>query len=371
MAPCALHRYKESMKNLPSLLILALLLSFAAWFCLPGAPPASADAPHEVTIHEAQPIREISAPPASAPTKAAPTPRKPPSPLQIALQAGDLCGAAWILNNGINTNEIHIEIIQAIMAALQPSAEALEAFGPEGPYLAASVPGRHDPDAAKPKYKSKVARILWALKLGGALYTPVSPASDNPEASRALLLALQKEEPGNGFYHYFRLVQEEKLGFTKEQLRATAEEVAASSTFHSPLNDLSREMQEASWQNPALRYAFNLIMPREFVSFYLGSSVLSRLAQEQGFAGNGQIARLLTDKGMRATRSWLEAGYDSGQYNAGYSLDPNSFPSGDELEKKFEPYRHEPPLIVNAPDNRILCDPGPYEEYFYEMRRSR
>ncbi len=358
------------MKTLPILFLLAVFLTFVAWISLQGvsqAEPLTSTvvplaAPELPPQRSSAPRKDTKPPKKSAAYRApAPTPLKP-SPLQIALQAGDLCETAKLLEE---ENIAMKMVYAAILATISPSAALVETFGANG------VSGNEFVFEGMQKLTHPGTRFIAALQLGG-LSNMGSAKTPDVKKARELLLALEKENPGNAAYPYFRLALEEKLGFKREELLATANEAADGSFFDTHFDEINREMLNARWLNPALHYALRRYYYADSFNFYPGTDVIRSLQADQNFGGSARIAKLMTDPGMKASRPADSGEYYNLQYIYGRLLDKNSYKDFDEFDKEKggAGYTPEPPIFAEQAGQRF-CDPGPYEAFFYERRNSR
>jgi hypothetical protein len=340
-----------------TLLLLTLLLSAAAWVSYQGESRATANTPSEIPLAEegALPPIHISAPkPVLATPPGKTEPKKPPSALEAAIESGDVCATARLLNNNLNNEQI----FEAYLGATSPGTAVLEVYGAKGPYFAKENSGQ--------KFQSMAARTLWAAKLAGMAYT-ANNVSEDLAAAHALLVDLGKKEPGNGFYPFLRLHVESRLGYAKDKLLATADEIANSSTFDSHLDEVANELREASWANPATRYAFNYFYSPAYLQYYQAGATLKAVENFSGFA---RVAQLMTEPGLHSTHRAWDADYDITRYNTGRSLDHEAhYPDTNELrsERGSVGFSYGPTVSGAAAD----CDPAPYENYFYEQREAR
>jgi len=208
--------------------------------------------------------------------------------------------------------------------------------------------------------------------MSGQLYAPVGPSSENPKAARALLVDLGKKDPGNAVYPFFRLTIEEKLGFTREQLKETAQEIANASVFDTHFSELDHEMRDARWLNPALHYALSYVYSSGMFAYYGPSSLLQRLAREGDFDGERRVAKLMTEDGLHSSRPSSSGDFDGSQYSTGRSLDPTSYEELSSLEKKRgRDINHYAPYPLIEKEGQLICDPGPYEAFVSEMSGAR
>lgn len=358
------------MKTLQTLFLIALLFTTAAWFSLQGVSNATIRKTAEVpqateplVVRSSAPIR---ATPKADPKQAEATKPKPPSPFQIALEAGDLCEVSRLLSASVQTPDVYT----AIIATMSPSPALQEAYGPNGPMLNATM-------AVKPKFIHATSELLWALKLGGLIYAPVGNPSEDPKASLEKLLELEKKDPTNAFYPFFRIYLEEKLGYSKEQLKATAAKLASSSTFDANLEVLDQEFRDATWLSPAMHYAISYSYSTTSPSYYSPVSLLRRLSEEKEFDGLKSLAELMMEKGNRARRSYMTGEYDIQQYTTGRGLvfqQGNQYPDWTQLEaEKGRTSVSYPtqPWVTDEVTGERRCDPGPYEAFFYEARENR
>jgi hypothetical protein len=260
------------MKTFSSLLLVALLITVFAWFSLQGE--SRATAPAKVVITE-YPLRATSAAPVSTPppVTAKVVAVKPVSAkqleLQHALESGDLCGTARIISNGISP----AETAGAYIAAIAPSAEVLDLFGPDGASVVTEAPTR--------KFRTAAGRAAWATRVAGLSYgvTPFRKSEDLARG-RDLLLELEKQEPGNAFYPFQRLAVEASLGYKPEQLKTTAEAAANGSTFDTHFPEVFEEIWEAAWANPALLYALNYSVGPSPFDYYRSTSAIATLERD-------------------------------------------------------------------------------------------
>lgn len=360
------------MKTLKTLALIASLFTVIAWLSLQGVSNATIRNVPVVVQAEEKPVVRHSAPVrATAPAKvdnnpAGPSKPKAPNPFQVALEAADLCEVSRLLNQGYQNQDIY----SALIATMSPSPAIQEAFSPQGPMMVASY-------EKPPKFTHATSELLWALKLGGLIYAPVSAAAEDHKAARELLLGLEKKNPGNAFYPYFRLYLEERLGYTKEQLKETAKLVAAGSRFDSGLSELEKEFREAYWQNPAMYYALSYVYSGFYPSYYSTANTLRKMSEEKEFDGLRQVAELMMENGQRARRSYSTGEYDVQQYSTAKHLVQGlpGYPDWSELdvEKNVKPasYPTAQPWVNDEVTGERRCDPGPYELFFFEARENR
>jgi|GEM_PF-4918263 len=358
------------MKTLQTLLLIALLFTAAAWFSLQGVSNATIrKAPDVVQITEHTVSRS------SAPIRATPkidikpaevTKPKTPSPFQVALEAGDLCEVTRLLNGAVQTPDAYT----AIIATMSPSPALQEAYAANGPMMTNNM-------TAKPKFTHSSSDLIWALKLGGLMYTPVGNPSEDSKMSLQLLLELEKKDPANAFFPFFRIYLEERLAYTKEQLRETAAKISAASSFDSRLESLDQEFRDAMWLSPAMHYAISYVYSATSPSYYSPVNLLRRLAEEKEIDGLKRLAELMMEKGLRARRSYTTGEYDIQQYTTGRGLVAplaGNYPDWPQLDaekgKTNSSYPTQPWIIDEVTGER-RCDPGPYETYFYEARENR
>jgi hypothetical protein len=339
----------------PSLFLLAITLSGAAWVTLPDCAPH----PPSIAVIEDVPlpaihtsaVRKNQTPP-HEPTPAAATDN--PTPLEQALSAADVCETARIINQLGSL----APIFGAFLKSTSPSAEVKESYGAEGAFLS--------PTPATKIYKSLAAQTLQALTLAGELNSPVNAPTDLV-AARALLQGMEKKEPANAFFPLFRVLVETKLGYSKEKIKSTAALVSAASSFDSHVGEINREMHEAAFENPALLYAQNYLNTQDMVSYY---TALRVVAQLEGF-DKAALARLMTEEGLHSSSPpWLGE-FEQSRYSAGRSLDPERYPTINALNKDralVDHLRYAPHVNTYGPE---VCDPGPFERYFWEARDSR
>jgi hypothetical protein len=338
----------------PQLLLLAITLSGAAWITLPGTKPH----PAEIAVIEdvSLPTIHTSAVRKTAPAEKAaeaPTLTHAPTPLELSLSAGDVCEAARIMNP-MSTSA---PMFEAFLNATSPSAELKETFGTDGPLLSTSP-------AAK-KYKSIAAQTVQALRVGGLMDSPNSVAADLA-TSHAMLLELEKKEPGNAFYPLFRLLVENRLNYSKDAQKETANRISAATTFDSHVAELDREMREAGFINPALLFSLSYFKSSDSVNYY---STISAVRSIDNFDTPG-LARLMTEEGLHAqSPSWVGE-YEKSRYSSGRMLDEDHYPSISALDKdrSAEPQVYSPGVNAYGPQ---VCDPGPYERYFLQARDGR
>lgn len=360
------------MKTLQTLFVIATLFTVIAWISLQGVSNATIRNVPVVELEERQPVQRHSAPVrATAPVKvdnkpAGPSKPKAPNPFQVALEAADLCEVSRLLNQGYQNQDVY----SALISVMSPSPALQEAFSPQGPMMVASY-------EKPPKLTHQTSELLWALKLGGLLYAPVSPAAEDAKTARELLLGLEKKNPGNAFYPYFRLYLEEKLGYTKEQLRETAKAIAAGFRFDSGLSDLEKEFREAYWQNPAMHYALSYVYSGFYPSYYSTANTLRKMSEEKEFEGLRQVAELMMENGQRARRSYSTGEYDVQQYSTAKHLvqGVQGYPDWSELDaeknQKPQSYPSSQPWVNDEVTGERRCDPGPYEVFFFEARENR
>lgn len=360
------------MKTLETLLLIAVLFTIAAWFSLQGVSNATIRVASEVPMAEAKPVQRHSAPVRATTSQkhdkmpAAPSKPKAPSPFQVALEAADLCEVSRLLNGSYQTQDIYA----AIVATMSPSPAVQEAYGEKGPMLL-GTPGE------KPKFTHATTELLWALRAAGFLYTPVGGGGDDAKGALALISELEKKDPTNGVYPFFRLSLEEKLGLPKEKLKETAMKIASSGSFDSGLEPMEREFRDAFWQNPAMHYALSYVFSSVSPSWYAPVNTLRKMSEEKEFDGLKRVAELMTEKGLRSHRSWQTGEYDLQQYNTGRSLVQGmaGFPDWTELDaekgQKPQGYPSAQPWVTDQMTGERRCDPGPYEAFFYEARENR
>lgn len=333
------------------LFLLASALGGAAWITIPPtttAPPTAepfviAEAPLPV-VHTAA-VRKTPAPVIAPATVA--------SPLEAALSAGDVCETARLVNALPNVAPMYT----AFLAAISPSPELRESFGPDGPMQSANVAAR--------KYQSLPALTLQALKLAGILEGGASAPTDLPGA-RALLLDLEKREPGNSFYPLFRFYVEKRLDYPPEKLDATVKLLAEGSSFDSHVGQLDRELRDAAFGNPALLYALKYFMLFDTVNYHRAVRELERLDKFDGRA----LARLMTEEGLHSSSPPRRGDFEESRYRAGRNLDRERYPDIRQLnaERTMEEPVYPANVNIHGPE---VCDPGPYERYFLQAREAR
>lgn len=360
------------MKTLKTLFVLASLFTVIAWLSLQGVSNATIRTTHMAQADDHKIVqRRSAAVRATQPPKLdnkAPASSKPkgPNPFLAALEAADLCEVSRLLNGSYQTQDVYA----AIIATMSPSPAVQEAYGPNGPMMVAAY-------EKAPKFTHSSSEVYWALKLGGLFYTPVSPSAEDPKAARELILALEKKNPGNSFFPFFRLSLEEKLGYSKEQLRETAKQIATGSSFESGLGEIERELKDAYWQSPAMHYALSYVYSGFSPSYYATVGTLRRMSEEKEFDGSRQVAELMMQKGMHARRSYTTGEYDVQQYSTGKHLVQGlaGYPEWSELEaeknQKPQPYPTSQPWVTDEVTGERRCDPGPYEGFFFEARENR
>ncbi len=361
-------RYKIHMKTLQNLTLIALLFTVAAWFSLQGFSIATIRNSPTVPMAEEKIVARSSAPilatkPAATKSTDAIKPAAP-TPFQVALDAGDLCEVSRLLNGNLQPHDIYA----ALIAVMSPSPALQEAYSATGPMMNRDM-------NIKPMLTHPSSDLLWALKLGGLIYGPVVNTNENPKAARALLLELEKKDPSNAFYPFFRLYLEDKLGFTKEQLKETTARLQTASAFDNNLHSLEAEFKQASWQSPAMHYVISNAHSTIAPSYYAPVNVLRRLSEEKEFSGMKSLAELTMEKGLRARRSYITGEYDVQLYSTGRGLVyQQGYPDWTELEaeKGRAPHAYPTqPWVTDEVTGERRCDPGPYETFFYEARESR
>jgi hypothetical protein len=310
------------MKTLFYLATLSLLVTLLAGLSEWESGAENNPAPVEI---RAEPLRAVALPPSRrAPAAPRPAVLELPaaSPFQLdltdALEKADTCKALLLVES---KELVYDDALRSLLTVMGPGADLAAALAPGGPLSPAKAP------LAEPR--GRIARTMWALKLTGALDEGF-PSLHAAGAARALFLALEKEEPRNGFFPLFRLVAEVNMGLPARQLRATAEAAATAGRIDSPLRTVDEELREASWQNPAVYMVTRFLLRVDHVSWKKAERAVKAIAE---FPGADGLLELLAR----------------------------------ERRPRDERFRSAP-TIEMGPGS---CDASAFESWFYEARENR
>ncbi|MGZ3652342.1 MAG: hypothetical protein ACXVB9_10645 [Bdellovibrionota bacterium] len=346
------------MKTLQPLFLMAVLITFAAWLSFQGVSQAtSPEVPLASTTAAVRAV--VTAHPASA----KPAEKKALSALAIALENGNVCETARFFNE---PNMSEQDVFAAIMSVIDPSTDLREVFGADGPMLTAEVPPFYVKGADALRYHSRVARLLWTLKMGGLAFTPVFASNVNTDAALTQLIGLGKEEPGNAFYPLMRLMLEVQRKAPPEKIQATLDEINSASSFDSHIEPITRELSDASWENPALYFAISHAYNVSVFPYIEAYEKYERV--EKSEQAREALARLMTEAGLKATRSYITGDFEATRYIAGRELDSSRYPTLEELEKGRG---GTPSVNAGLEHENGGCDSSRYEAEFFEKREMR
>lgn len=288
---------------------------------------------------------------AKPPTKIA------PSPLVLAMEADNFCEA---LIQSSRTSAITKEHAPALLESLNASPALRELYAPDGPIFGS-------PERISP-LTHKLSKLFLALRLANMLYYGPSEKADDARA-RELFLELEKQEPGNSAFPYFRLVVEKRQGLSQEKLLETAAKAASGSYFDTLLLEHLRELEGARWQSPThhlvvsqfLSYANNIDLNSGFTAVH----DLDRAADSQY---GEQIGELMMQNGKRAPRGAGFFEFSANEYDLGRHLAKNSeSPDSTMLSREKDGY--SPPYSPYVDSN--ACDRNVYDEFYHSVHLLR
>jgi hypothetical protein len=342
------------MKTLAFLFLASLLFLFVGFVLIPGQLPAAAQPASPPVL----PLSMPSAQPQRLPGSAKLNPEKRPlvvSRFVEAMETDDVCAAQALLNRAYFSPSDFFLVMKSVGAppALQ------ELFSPDGP-LYGSL------SANPARFQSDLARFVLALRLGGL--ETLSNTKPNPvlrKRARALLLTLEKKDPGNAAYPYYRLVIEKALGHSPKELMRTLETAAEGNRFDTLLFAKIRELEPLRWQSATHHYLLSEILERlsGFMQAYASLVAirdLPALAEEKERLGN-----LMMEEGKRARRSHYFYEYSTEEYEIGNHLAGNKELSYIDLSRTRE--QEDFPLWYPHLDQKN-CRREAYDDYLRRMR---
>ncbi len=283
-----------------------------------------------------------------------------PNPLLEAMEANDICRTMKLLET---TQSRYKHSIQALLTITSLSTPTQEAFKEDGPFFASF-------EKLDRKFTHTSSNFFWALRLG-TLTQQGSPSSDAAlVAAKKILLQLEKEDPANAAYPYFRLAVEQKLKATDAELLEIAKKIAQGSYFETHMDSIMKEITTAAWINPSVRAA---ISDSELYPLFLYPSL--NTLQKLDFDGKSAIGDLMMQKGQRSSRGMQSMEYSEQEYSYGHVLKgDDKMPDIYQLSQEREDmaanpaYRLYPPIHATLNGPAKQCDPSILENWYYENR---
>jgi hypothetical protein len=289
-----------------------------------------------------------------------PTPPKettktfPPSPIVDALLKDDFCELISEMNTNYILHEGHApQFVKAIGA----SSEMQKVFSQEGA-LYGSV--TQNPD----KLESIQEKFLFALRLSG-FYVP-HKTEENLPLARKILVKLEKEEPGNAAFPFFRFAIETKDPTLKEEAAKTLKEFSYKTYFDTYLLSMFQEIETLRWRSPSYHYSINAFI-NESVSLYGPAQAILDYDQKHKTDFAKIVGNLMLEDPLRARRAHQFFGFSYQQFDWGRELSKSDIPYSNAFSKSLEGWEENfhfpyPPYIDSK-----KCDPEIYENYMKSL----
>ena len=230
------------------------------------------------------------------------------SPIIPLMDSGDFCSVHAEM---LKTNFFGSSHVAPVLAHIGASAALQETFAANGPVFGSSTSA---------KFQSPLARFFYALRKAGLLWAAPPLAADYPTA-HAILLELEKADPSNAVFPYFRFELEEAMKLPADIRLKTLEQAAGASRFNLLFTDELRELQARRFENPAYFLVLdNILSNIQGLPRFPSTTEMKKFAQNSSIDAAGLLGRLMMEDGLRATRGGMFYGFYSYQYEEGRYL---------------------------------------------------
>lgn len=344
------------MKTLLSLLGSSLLLLVLGLWINPvrGSSSEAPLDPPVATPPIAAPVKKPARPAAGIPLPAVTI---APTELTRAMEAGQLCEAARLMENSQPNGA---KEAAALLASVGASSDLQELFAPNGPLFggdAIPLAQLHHP----------LSKLYYALRLAG-FYPGGSPTDETRRRARELLLAMEKEDSGNAVYAFFLVPLEKTLGAKDEVLRELAARAARASRFDALLPEKLAGLHLARFASPAQYLVLDTFLNQsDSLSYWEPQMTFGELDQKWGTDYAKQVGRLLREGGERATRGAAFRGFSGREYDVGNQMVRDGAPNSYQLSRELEHLAEGEELPYGWVEYRN-CNAESYETFFQQMR---
>lgn len=351
------------MKTINTLALAAFVLTLSAYLLAESMPSAPAQSAAQVEEDLLPPKRQAAPKPAEKPLEATVIKAEPEASRKMleAVMAGDVCQVAKLKSQ---VYRFTAEDALAYAESISPSSELAEVLSPAGPLHATSMP--------KKGFAHRSSRLIWAARLAG-LTAGTSSLSQNYAEARKTLLALEKEDEGNGALTLLRFYIERESATDVKTITATVQKLASASSFDFYLDEIGAEVARSRQLSPAHYYL------NQYSGYYLGqlSSVgtafqaLKTSEYPSSQEAIRRIAELAMEKGKNSRAVFVQREFSFEQYELARDLiSDGTIPSIYTInEQRMKDQGYD----VNAYSPGVNtaeggCDPSKFEDFFYRTR---
>jgi hypothetical protein len=347
------------MKTLAFLFIGSLLLLFSGLLLSEGkAPPPAppAEVVDEIIVADGSAKLEPVTKPTTPPILLTKPEVQKPSAAVAALQREDLCDLMSQLSRESIAERAHApQFLQAIGA----SSELQQIFAVDGPVFG---------NSEKNLGQTVPEKFFFALRLAGMYATNTNAKQDLPRA-RKILLELEKEEPGNAAFPFFRFSIEQKSDEWKANVKQTLETIAQKSYFNTYLFALLQDLEPLRWRSAAYHYSITSFYDYANLQFYSPAQELIEYDAKNKTEFGKALGELMIAEPLRARRGQHVWGFSTIQYDWGRELSGSDQPYSNRLSQKIEGWEENfhfpyPPYV-----DRSRCNAEPYEKYVRDTLR--
>lgn len=273
-----------------------------------------------------------------------------PSPLVAAIKNDQLCELLSQLDDENIINENHISEFLELMGA---SEELQKLFAKDGP-----IYGNSDLNLGK----TVAEKFVFALRLSG-MVSIQAPKSQDDKRARKILLDLEKEEPGNAAFPFFRFAIEQRNPDWKEESEKTLQSLKEKSYFQSYLFSLVQDLHSQKWRSATYHFSLSQFLDYARIPYYIPGQAIMEYDRKNKTEFGKIVGDLMMQEGKQARRAHELGGFCSSQYEWGKNVSRSEEISSSQLSRKIEGWEENfsfpyPPYI-----DRYRCSSETYENY--------
>lgn len=212
-------------------------------------------------------------------------------------------------------------------------------------------------------------KFLFALRLA-EIYSVRSPKSKDLKRARKILLELEKEEPGNAAFPFFRFLIEKRDQVWKDELEKTLKSFHDKSYFDTYLFSLLKDLESQKWRSGTYHFAVSNFSDYVKIPYYQPAQEILEFDRKNKTEYGKIVGQLMMQDGRRAKRAHTLGGFCSAQYEWGRNVSLSDELDSYRLSRQIEGWEENfsfpyPPYV-----DRNRCDPEPYENFVREARKN-
>lgn len=274
-----------------------------------------------------------------------------------AIKNDQLCDLLSQLDDENLINESHVSEFLELMGA---SEELQKLFASDGP-----IYGNSDLNLGK----TVAEKFVFALRLAGIISIQ-APKSQDDKRARKILLDLEKEEPGNAAFPFFRFAIEQRNAEWKNESEKTLQALKEKSYFESYLFSLIQDLHSQKWRSATYHFSLSQFLDYTRIPYYVPGQAIMEYDRKNKTEFGKVVGELMMQEGKQARRAHELGGFCSSQYEWGKNVSLSEEVSSSQLSRKIEGWEDNfsfpyPPYI-----DRYRCSAETYETYVREAAKN-